>query len=140
MDLLQNLLENKFLSASRLQSITSSFDSSFDAAIDVEDEEKKRVADSIYEMFREKLSSVLSNLAEIDVNEILRRMDQWALPTPNSSLNLETDGLRSSNKSASSSRTDSFILYPEGVVSFRNLTPSPTSACPRPSSSPRCPQ
>lgn len=121
-DLLQNLLENRVLSASRLPSMTSSFDSSGDIVGSVEDEEKKRAADTIQFLLREKLSSVLGELEERE--ECLRRVDQWNLPTPNSSLNLETD-IRSSNKSPTSSRTDSFIMYPESVISFRNLSPSP---------------
>jgi hypothetical protein len=120
------LLENKVLNASRLQSIASSFDSSFDPGVTVEDEEKKRVAELIHDLYREKLVSVLSDLEGFDPSEFIKRIDQWSLPTPNSSLNIETD-LRS-NKSPTSSRTDSFVIYPEGIVSFRNLTPSP-DAC-----------
>lgn len=120
-DLLQNLLENKVLSTSRLQSIASSFDSSLEAGLTLEDEEKRRAGDQIRELLREKLVGEMTEIEGVDVAEVVRRIEQWALPTPNTS----AWDVRSSNKSPTSSRTDSFVLYPEAVVSFRNLSNSP---------------
>jgi len=120
-DLLQNLLENKVLSTSRLQSIASSFDSSLEAGLPLEDEEKRRAGEQIRDLLREKLVGEMAQIEGLDTGEVTRRIEQWTLPTPNSS----TWEVRSSNKSATSSRTDSFVLYPEAVVSFRNLSNSP---------------
>ena len=120
-DLLQNLLENKVLNTSRLQSIASSFDSSLEGGLTLEDDEKRRVADQIRELLREKLVLEMMETEGDEIAEVVRRIEQWNLPTPNSS----TWEVRSSNKSPASSRTDSFVMYPDAVVSFRNLMNSP---------------